>query len=226
MASDRDLEEFVPLAEAVARSFARSFPECEEEDIRGELVLHLVERLAVMLEAFSRQEGPLAPAHGYVRRSLENRAIGYCQRIRANRLSESSQYVYRREDVMDAVQALARTGSPRDGMPDDYHEHVSKRDWSVDEDPSDTVVLTLDILDAWSRLSAPKKTAIRSHAEHDEAVQGAMAPALKASARRAYDSLVLLMNTNYPRAFDAGGPGSRPVISNDRARAQTSSDYE
>lgn len=85
------LEDWLVYTEKVAKSFARSFPGIEWDDIYQEMAILLVTKGEEIAEAASKDS--------YIKKALQNVAHNYCMKERDSAFFYSDQYDYRPDNV-------------------------------------------------------------------------------------------------------------------------------
>lgn len=91
MNEEFSLEEWLDYSKKVARSFARSFPGIDEDDIYQEMAILLIEKGEAIAAQGTRDS--------YIKRALQNVCYNYCMKERDAVLFYSDQYDYRPETV-------------------------------------------------------------------------------------------------------------------------------
>lgn len=212
--------DFLPLCDAVGRSFARSYPPVQAEDISQELALFLVERLGDLLEKVRDPEA----REGYVRKALTRRATRYCQAERADLLRFTDQYSYRPDDVRSALASFLASERPR--LPADYVQgapppaSLNNKRRLRGEYLGNDLALLVDLKDGWGRLGEPERIILRDYLTRD--VPGESAERNRAA--RAVERLTALMNNAGGTARE--GPGSRRHIDTEEAAELVQLDYD
>lgn len=224
------LEDFLPLCESIGRSFARSYPPVDAEDISQECALLLVDNLDGLLSKVSEPEAQTA----YVRKALERRATSFCRSERAEIVQATDQYSYRPEDVRSAVPAFleyrAKVLEWSEAIGSDSPSACIDVAFGsislppVPEDgksikPGDGLAVMTDVALAWDHLRAEDRYAIEDHVSSGGGLDGSS----RMKVSRAYDNLTRRMNGEGRMWHE--GPGSRRIVSNAQAQAMTGNDY-
>jgi hypothetical protein len=189
------------MCERIGRSFARSYPPIQPEDIAQELAVFLAEKL----EGLLARVGPES-REGYVYVALQRRAVRYCQKELADLTRFTDQYSYRPDDVRAALAAFLLGERPP--FPDDYVQGAppraglrNKKRWRSEYVGNDLALLA-DVLEGWNRLTETERELLRDYLTRDTPLESSA----RNRASRAVDRLTALMN-------DAGrtrpdGPGT------------------
>jgi DNA-directed RNA polymerase specialized sigma24 family protein len=91
MNEEFNLNEWLDYSQKVAKSFARSFPGIEWEDIHQEMAILLIEK--------GEEIAAAATKDAYIKKALQNVSYNYCMRERDASLFFSDQYDYRPDTV-------------------------------------------------------------------------------------------------------------------------------
>lgn len=198
---EKEVLEWAPLVDKVARTTCRDFPDSDLEDIQQaiwEALLTAQEKGKLM----TRDEQ-------YAESALFYAAKTAAWRERKEHLTISPQYGYRTEDVRGLLQT-----------------YFSKEDWVNARVPEDAVSelgnvgleMSTDLSRAWKRLTNPHKVLIFAHFGLRESVDSK-------KLSRAISRMADILNTYQPQGRH-NGPGRRKVINNVSAREQISKNTE
>lgn len=127
MDSEWKIDDYLPVVDKIARFIAYDFPNIEEDELKNEMVVHLL--------AKRPKKGP---DDQILYRTLHRCAKMYALRRRTQDLDKTSQYEYRPSDVRRMLETLFHPDQwDRTYVPDDAR--------SVDVGGDDRIELTADV---------------------------------------------------------------------------------
>lgn len=206
--------EFLPLAKAVARGFARDWPGIDQDDLTAELSLKLVEKAPF----FEKTTGNL---NGTVGAYLRKYAATYCAKERYRAVYGTPHYLYGSEEVAALLESyyLPREAWAEAGATVQYGREKAR-------DGQSTVTALVDLDNGYQGLTEAQAATLRSNWEYGPQEAADRAGKSLASWSRAHwravGRLRDLMNNERLTALDAHtGPGARKRMSNEAARSLT-----
>lgn len=204
---------FLPLAQSVARGFARDWPGIDQEELYAELSLKLVENRAF----FEKTTGNL---NGAVGAYLRKDATRYCAKERYRAVYGTPHYLYGSDEVAALLEIYYQ---PRDAWAEAGPTVVYGRELA--RDGQSTVTALVDMDKAYPGLTDTQRGRLEADWEygHQEAAKraGKSLAAWSMAHSRAVARLRDLMNNDRLNAVESHtGPGARRAMSNEAVRAQ------
>jgi hypothetical protein len=201
---------YTKIAESVARKVAEEYPGIEADDIRQEILLHVMEKKTTY-EATDYPDGQL-------RRNFRQVAISYAGRERYAYIYQSSEYVYTSPEIRQLFEKAF--------FQPELWEKPPTKDDGVSVAAGGIVVALWDLDRAYSLLPVLDAEVIAKRYERGEALSSAETMRLS----RAIDKIVRTLNNGVVKRQQVArmhsGPGSRAAVSNARAQWDTNSPHE
>ncbi|MCP9207783.1 hypothetical protein [Streptomyces cucumeris] len=171
-----DWTKYTKIAEGVARRVADEYPGIDAEDIRQEILLHVVEKQGVY-------EGAAYP-DGQLRNNFRKIAISYAGRERYTYIYHSAEYVYTSSEVRQLFERAFF-------QPELWETAPTKED-GVSVSAGGVVVALWDLDRAYSTLPVLDAQVIAKRYERGEALSSAETMRLS----RAIDKIVRVLNNS------------------------------
>ncbi|MFJ5997568.1 hypothetical protein [Streptomyces sp. NPDC092370] len=202
-----DWTKYTKIAEGVARRVAEEYPGIEAEDIRQEILLHVVEKEAV----YEAAEYP----DGQLRNNFRKIAVSYAGKERYTYIYHSAEYVYTSSEVRQLFEKAF--------FQPELWEKAPTKDDAVSVAAGGIVVALWDLDRAYGLLPALDSQVIAKRYEQGESLSSAETMRLS----RAIDKIVRTLNNSVVKrqqeAKAHSGPGSRDAMTNAHSQYVTSS---
>jgi hypothetical protein len=199
MNQTKDINDWLPLIDNVARFVSSDFPDVEFEDVRSDLVVFVLTKHQLY-----------DPEQPGANTALNRQARTYAWDQRKQHLTLSVQYSYRPSDVRKILETLGNYRTwPNAQTPEDAKSRKG----------NDSIEMSADISRAFSKLRGPYQDVIRQRYFLKQTFENGSSESKRLS--RAIGALCDILNFYDVEAYDR-----RQVLSNSQAQHRISSSYD